>query len=392
MTQDKILKNIKILDMSEGVAGPYATTLLGDMGASVVKIERPEGEWGRGSLKSNFVAVNRNKRDLCLNLKNDKAKNIIRRLIIRSDVVVSNYRKGVMDRMGFGFQSCRELNPKIIYCTISAFGQKGAYSDRPASDTIIQALSGIMESIGETEGPPLRVSFPLIDLYAASLAAQGILLALYAREQGETGSWIDISLLNTAMVLQCQALAEFLNNGELPKRCGNQNPALSPAGAFQTRDGKFVSIAVLGEARWKRFCEVIESPEMIKDERFKDNDCRLIYRQILNRTLNPIFLTKSQEEWISILSREDILCAPINTLLNVFNDSKLHESLSLLEFDIMGQKVRIAGNPIEINGEYPSLEKPPCLKGEHSNEILKELDFGDDEIEAMICEGITHQR
>jgi crotonobetainyl-CoA:carnitine CoA-transferase CaiB-like acyl-CoA transferase len=307
-------------------------------------------------------------------------------------VIISNYRKGVMDRLEFGFQSCLELNPKIIYCTISAFGQKGAYSDHPASDTIIQALSGIMESIGETEGPPLRVSFPLIDLYAASLAAQGIMLALYARQQGKMGLWVDVNLLNTAMVLQCQALAEFLTNGELPKRCGNQNPALSPAGAFQTKDGKYISIAVLREARWKKFCAALGCSEMFIDERFKDNDRRLINRGSLNKILIPIFLTKTQEEWISALSREDILCGPINTFLDVFTKPGLCESISLLEFELMGKKVRTGGNPIEINGEYASVEKTSCLKGEHTNEILKELNFGQNEIEAMVNEGITYQR
>ena len=196
---EKGLADIRILEISEGVAGPYAASLLGDMGASVIKVEKPEGDWGRGLgisaeevIPPQFAALNRNKKNLCMDLKKESATQIIRRLVQRSDVIISNFRKGVMERLGAGYRECQSLNPRIIYCTISGFGQKGEYADLPATDAVIQALSGIMDSIGESQGPPLRVSFPVIDLFAASLAVQGILLGLYSRQNGKAGMRIDI--------------------------------------------------------------------------------------------------------------------------------------------------------------------------------------------------------
>lgn len=189
-----ILKDIRVLEITEAVAGPYAASLLGDMGASVIKVERPEGDMGRvsgksieGPLKPHFIAINRNKRGICLDLRQKGASPIVRHLVEHSDIIISNYRKGVMERLGLGYSECQSINPKIIYCTISAFGQKGDYSSLAGSDTGIQAISGIMDSIGELEGPQMRVSFPLVDLFAASLAVQGILLGLYARQQGGGG-------------------------------------------------------------------------------------------------------------------------------------------------------------------------------------------------------------
>ncbi len=394
---DKILKGVNILDVTEGVAGPYAATLLADMGASVIKVERPEGDWARltgkpapDNITAPFLSVNRNKRNICLDLQKKEAGPVARRLVAGSDAVISNFRKGVMDRMGLSYAACREINPKIIYCTISAFGQKGPYSELPASDTLIQALSGIMDSIGEPDGPPLRVSFPLVDFLAAGQATQGILLGLYRRDRGgKTGMWIDISLINIALSVQTMGVASYLIDGELSKRCGNQNPMWSPGGAFRTKDDKYLSIVVLRESHWEKFCQAIGRPRLPKDGKFKNNSLRIENRAALNEILNPILRGKKREEWVQIFKTADVLCAPVNTFADIMDDAALCESLSLLNFNLMGRPMRAMGNPMEIDGEYPSLELPACRKGENTVDILNQLGFDDAEIQNLIAKGVA---
>lgn len=390
----KPLNRISVLDMTEGVAGPCAASMLGDMGASVIKIERPEGDWGRVSgeaLGPYFVANNRNKRDVCLDLRKKGAVTLIRRLVERADVVLSNYRKGVMERLGLGYEVCRRIRTDVIYCTISAFGQKGAYSNFPGSDTGLQGISGMMESIGEVGGPPLRVSFPLIDIFSASMAVQGILLALLARQSGKGGTRIDVSLMNAALSLQAMLLASFLMKGELPKRHGNQNPVLSPAGAYETSDGHYITIAILGESSWERFCVGLGIPQLVSEERFKSNAERLKNRDALNAILVPIFRGESRDEWFRKLREADILCSPVNTFADVLSDEKLMESVHLWQLNREGQMLSAVGNPIEIDGAYLSVDRPPPLKGEHTMEVLRELGYVESEIARMLAEGIAYE-
>ena len=389
----RLLRQISVLDMTEGVAGPCAASLLGDMGASVIKVERPEGDWGRGSedpLRPYFVANNRNKRDLCLDLQKKDAGPVIKRLVERSDVVLSNYRQGVMERLGVGYEACQKIKPGIIYCTISAFGQKGSYASLPASDTGMQAISGIMDSIGEMDGLPLRVSFPLVDIHSANMAVQGILLALYARQQGKVGTRIDVSLLNAAMSLQAMPFTSFLMTKALPKRYGNQNPMLSPAGAYRTQDDKYMTIAILGESYWERFCQAVGRGQISKEEKFKNNSLRVKNRTALNEILIPAFLEKTREEWIHTFREADILCSPINTFADVVDDSPLVESISLWKFKLMDKEIRTMWNPIEIDGEYLTLELPSPLKGEHTIAILDELGYSHSEIQVMLSQGVVY--
>ena len=388
------LGGISVLDMTEGVAGPCAASQLGDMGASVIKIERPQGDWGRGSedpLGPYFVANNRNKRDLCIDLQKAPAGEIARRLVARSDVIVSNYRKGVMERLGLGYDACRTINPDIVYCTISAFGREGPYAGRPASDTGMQGLTGIMDAIGEFDGPPLRVSFPLVDIYSGSLAVQGILLALLSRQQGKRATRIDVSLLNAALSLQAMPFAYYQRTGELPKRSGNHNPVLSPAGAYRTKDGKYMTVTVLGDTYWERFCRAIDLKLAGRESEFGTNSLRVRNRATLNEMLTPVFLGKVSSEWFRIMQQADILCYPINTFEEALDDPALASAMSLWSVDDAGTKMRTVGNPIEIDGEFPTLKIPPPLKGEHTIVILAELGFSRSEIDTMLSQAMAYQ-
>jgi crotonobetainyl-CoA:carnitine CoA-transferase CaiB-like acyl-CoA transferase len=297
-----------------------------------------------------------------------------------------------MEKLGVGYKDCQRINPQTIYCTISAFGQKGPYSSLPASDTVIQAISGIMESTGEPEGPPLRVSFTLVDLFAASLAVQGILLGLYARKEGKPGTWIDVSLINAAMSLQSLPFATYMMTGVLPKRCGNQNPAISPGGAFQTKDDKYVTVAVLRDSHWEKFCQAIERPDLIQDDRFRNNPSRVRNRGAMNELLGPVFLSRTRGEWMTLLQKADVLCAPVNDFADICSDSALRESLSLLEFDLAGQRFALVGNALDRDGEYPRLASRAPERGENSVEVLESMGYGRSDIRAMLVEGIVFQR
>jgi crotonobetainyl-CoA:carnitine CoA-transferase CaiB-like acyl-CoA transferase len=390
------LAGVRVIDMTEGVAGPYAATLLGDMGADVVKVERLEGDWGRTSgkegpagLNPHFVALNRNKRAVGLDMRSSGADEVMRRLLERADVIISNFRPGVMEQLELGYKDCTRINPALIYCTISAFGQEGGYSRLPGSDTIMQAISGLMDITGEPTGPPLRISFTLIDLAAALFAVQGILLALY--EGNEKGRRVEVSLLNASLALQNAPFTGFLVEGILPGRQGNQNPALSPAGAFRTSDGKYIALAVLRESHWAKFCKAISRPDLERDPRFSSNARRLENRPELNEILESLFETKDRTEWLSTLGEADIICSPVNSYQDLMDDPELAKAVTILELDLSSGPMRTVGNPVQVDDQHFGARISPPQLGEHTTEILSELSFTQREIEELLQRQVVFQ-
>lgn len=389
-----ILSKITVLDMTEGVAGPYASTILGDMGANVIKIERREGDWsrttgtaGHGAVGSaNFISLNRNKRDLGLDLRNAEGMRIMERLIARADVLISNYRAGVIDRLGLDYGRCRQLNEGIVHCTITGFGAAGPYAQFPASDTIMQAMSGLMNTVGEADGPPLRVGFPLIDMTAANQAAQAVLLALYGRLAGRGGAQIEISLMAAAAALMGSAFTSYMIDGRLPQRQGNQNTLLAPAGAYRVAGGRFITIAVLRDSHWSKFCAAMDLAALEQDGRFRTNALRVANRAVLDETIVPIFLSQEAEYWLQRLRAADILCSPINTFADIAADPALFPNLPVIDPLLPGVP-RAMGLPIRFNGAYFAARRPPPAKGQHSAEILREIGFGTAEIEGFFKAG-----
>jgi len=391
---DGILSKITVIDMTEGVAGPYAATLLGDMGANVIKVERREGDWARtvgthrhGDIGStHFIALNRNKRDLGLDAGADEGKRILERLVSRADVMLSNYRADVMAKLGFDYARCRQLNSSIVYCTISGFGQEGPYARLPASDTIMQAMSGLMNMVGEAGGAPLRVGFPLVDMTAANHAVQAVLLALYGRTAGRGGAEIDISLIAAALALMNASFTDYLVDGELPQRHGNQNASLAPAGAYAVAGGRYISIAVLRDSHWVKFCAAMNLPHLREDERFRTNALRVKNRAALDRVIAPMLLAQPSEYWLERLRAADILCGPINTFADIVADAALASRLPLIDAQLAGI-APIMGAPIRFNGEYFTAEHPAPAKGQHTREILGEFGFSADEVDAFLRSG-----
>lgn len=390
----KILADVRVVDMTEGVAGPYAATLLGDMGAQVVKVERKEGDWQRSAGRGEpgrhgnpqFVALNRNKRDIGIDLNDAEGRRIVERLVSKADVVISNYRAGVMAKLGFSHERCKALKSDIIYCTISGFGQDGAYAQLPASDTILQAVSGVMSVVGEPDGPPLRVGFPLIDMAAANHAVQSVLLALYGRLTGQGGAHIDVSLMAAAAALMCGGFTEHMASGRLPPRQGNQNSLLAPAGAFEVAGGRFITIAVLRDSHWKKFCAALGLDSLEQDGRFASNAGRVGNRAALHALIVPLLKSQPAEYWLDRLRAADILCGPINTVADVLADPAMTACLPLLDTGVP-EIARAMGAPMRYNGEFLSADRPPPAKGQHTREVLAEIGYTAAEIEDFLRAG-----
>lgn len=389
-----ILSKITVIDMTEGVAGPYAAMALSDMGANVIKVERKAGDWSRpadhshvdGEANGQFIALNRNKRGIGLDASAADGKQTLERLIARADVLLSNYRPGVMGKLGFDYAASQAINADLVYCTISGFGQTGAYAKRPASDTIIQAMSGIMSLVGEPDGPPLRVGFPLVDMAAANAAVQAILLALYGRLAGHGGGNIDISLMAAATAMMSAGFTRFLASGKAPLRQGNQNTNLAPAGAFKASDGKFISIAVLRDSHWHKFCGVMGLDALPDDPRFLTNADRVQNRATLDQIIAPLLAGRPAADWLQRLGAADILCGPINDFTDVAADADLAACLPLV--DAMAPNApQAVGLPIRRDGRYAETVRPAPAKGEHTAEVLAEFGFAPDEIATLLRSG-----
>ena len=392
---DGILRDITVIDMTEGVAGPYTSMMLGDMGANVIKVERPEGDWSRTSGKgavvpeigsAQFIYLNRNKRNLGLDIAKPGGREIIERLIGRADVLVSNYRAGVMAKLGLDYGRCKALRSDIIYCTISGFGQEGPYAQYPASDTIMQAMTGIMSLIGEPDGPPLRAGFPLIDLAAATHAIQAVLLALYGRTSGRGGAEIDISLMAAGLSMMGAQFSDFLAAGRLPERQGNQNASLAPAGAFKVEGGRYISIAVLRDSHWRKFCAAMGLEHLVDDTRFATNAARVRNRAALDEVIAPMLASRSSEYWLERLRAADILCGPINTLADVEADPAIAGRLPLIDPLVPGVP-RILGAPIRYDGAYFTTRIPTAPKGRDTRLVLAEAGFAPAEVETFLRAG-----
>jgi crotonobetainyl-CoA:carnitine CoA-transferase CaiB-like acyl-CoA transferase len=291
-----------------------------------------------------------------------------------------------MARLGFDYAHCKALKDDIIYCTISGFGQDGAYAQLPASDTILQAMSGVMGVVGEAGGAPLRVGFPLIDMTAANYAVQSVLLALYGRLSGQGGANIDVSLMAAAAALMCGHFTDYMASGRLPARQGNQNTLLAPAGAFEVAGGRYITIAVLRDEHWVKFCAAIGRDELATDARFATNAARLQNRAALDQIIVPLLAAQSSEHWIAKLRAADILCGPINTVADVIADPALAACLPLIASGLPGMP-QVLGAPIKYNGEFFAAEQPAPAQGQHTREVLAEFGFSVEEIKGLLRSG-----
>jgi crotonobetainyl-CoA:carnitine CoA-transferase CaiB-like acyl-CoA transferase len=386
------LTGIRVLDLSRVLAGPYCTMVLGDLGADVIKVESQEGDETRGwgppfmggaqGQSAYYLCVNRNKRSIIVDFKTEAGRTIIHELIKRSDVLVENFRPGTLARYSLDFEVASNINPNLIYCSVTGFGQTGPLRDKPGYDFMIQAMGGLMSFTGEPNGEPMKVGVAVADLFAGQNAVIAILAALQARAQTGKGQHVDISLFDSQLGMLANVASNYLISGNLPKRYGNAHANIVPYQSFQASDAWFV-VAVGNDRQFERLCEVIGSTgmlrdkwELVSDERFSLNSERVKNREELISILKPIFLTRTASEWLSVLEEAEIPCGPINALDKVFSMPQVEarEMLIHMEHAEIG-KLRLVGSPLKFSETLVDYKLPPPRLGEHTEDILKEL-FG----------------
>ncbi len=382
------LSDVRVLDLTRALAGPFCTMMLGDLGADVIKVERPgKGDESRGwgppfvgepyagyaGESAYFLAANRNKRSLTVNLKSPEGQEIVRRLVAEADVFVENFRTGVLDAMGLGYEDLKAVNPRLVYCSISGYGRTGPYASRPGYDAVLQAEGGLMSITGPVEGPPSRVGIPIIDITTGMFAASAILAALRARDRSGEGQLVDISLLDTSVALLANVASNYLVGGVKPPRLGNAHPNIAPYGAFRAQDRWFV-LGAANERQWGLLCDVLGQPALKNDPRFATNGDRLANREALEVELNRIFATRPAEAWLSQLRKGGLPCGPINAIPDVFAHPQADDRQFAVpvEHPTAG-KVRVPGFPYKLSATPAAIRRPPPRLGEHTAEILEQI-------------------
>ena len=378
------LTGIKVLDLSRVLAGPYCTMVLGDLGADVIKVEPPEGDETRGwgppfaeGESAYYLCVNRNKRGIVINLKTDEGKKVLRDLALQSDVLVENFRPGTLNKFGLDYETLHELNPKLIYCSITGFGQTGSMKDKPGYDFMIQALGGLMSITGEPEGEPMKTGVAVVDLFAGQNAIIAILAALQARTLTGRGQQLDISLFDSQLGWLANVASNYLISGKLPKRHGNAHANIVPYQSFQASDGWF-AIAVGNDKQFARLCEMLGKPEIAMDEKFSTNSGRVQNRTEIIPLLASIFKAASVSEWLAKLDEAEIPCGPIQNFEQVFSmpTVKEREMLVKMEHPTIGE-VPLVGSPLKMSDTPVEYRLHPPLMGEHTEDVLRELGYGD---------------
>ena len=399
------LSHIKVLDLSRVLAGPWCTQMLADLGADVIKVERPivgddTRHWGPPFLQdepgnntahaSYYAACNRNKRSVTIDMATAEGQALIRQLALRSDIVVENFKVGGLTQYGLDYQSLKALNPRLIYCSITGFGQDGPYAERAGYDLMIQAMSGMMSITGAADGPPTRVGVAVVDVFTGIYASSAILAALEVRHRTGVGQHIDMALLDVGMALLANQAAGFLNTGAVPQRQGNSHPSLAPYQDFETQDGAML-LAIGNDGQFARFCEVANHPEWASDARFASNTARVTHRLALVEQMQAVTRTRSAAAWIAALEDKAVPCGPINTLGQAFADAQVqHRGLRVTQATspiaqaLTGvQAVSTVASPLRLQDTPPVLRNPPPALGEHTLEVLAELGLDTARIAAL---------
>jgi formyl-CoA transferase len=391
----KPLQGVRVLDLTNVLAGPFCCHQLAHMGADVIKVEARGGgdlarqlgadvELNRRHMGVSFLAQNPGKRSITVNLKHERAKEVFRRLVRTADVVVENFRPGVMDRLGVGYRALVKENPRLIYCAISGFGQDGPLRDLPAYDQIIQGMSGVMSITGSPESAPLRVGYPVADTIGGITAAFAVAAALADRHRTE-GVFIDVSMLEATMATMGWAVSNYLVAGRTPQPMGNDNVTASPSGTFRTADG-LLNIAANKQEQFEAVCQVVGHPEWVQDSRFVDRHARLQHRAELKVLLEEAMASASTDEWWQRLNAAGVPAGPVYSVPQVLDHPQIAGRGMVATYkDVpgVGRDVRIVRTGFKLNGEAPSVASPPPVLGQHTDVILQELGYRGEEIEAL---------
>ncbi len=407
--QQGALAGIKVLDLSRVLAGPWATQMLADLGADVIKVERPEAgddtrHWGPPFLKdehgndtreaSYFTACNRNKRSITVDMAHPEGQALLRKMAAEADVVVENFKVGGLKQYGLDYDSLKTLNPRLIYCSITGFGQEGPYAERAGYDLMVQAMCGLMSITGHADdqpgGGPLKVGVAVIDVFTGLYASNAILAAINARDNARTGTgqgqYIDMALLDVGMAVLANQAAGFLATGKAPGRAGNIHPSLAPYQDFRSSDGN-VLLAIGNDGQFARFCAAAGKPEWAQDSRFATNTARVQNRPALLALMEPLMRTRTTTEWIALLEDKAVPCGPINTIAQAFDDPQvqargIRKTLPRDAGDGIAQIATVA-SPMRLSATPVSYRNAPPALGQHTQQVLQELGLSPEEITAL---------
>ncbi len=385
------LDGVKVVDLTKAVAGPYAAMMLGDLGADVIKVEPPETgdearQWGPPFLdneSSYFLSVNRNKRSIGVNLKSEDGRSILFKLIERADVFLENFKPGTTIRLKIDYGTFRRINPRLLYCSISGFGQDGPYVDRPGYDIVAFAMGGIMSITGEAGRPPVKMGVPVADIGAGMFAAYGIVAALLERQKSGRGQHIDVSLLDSQVSWLTYQAGYYFATGKNPERLGSAHSTIAPYQAFKAKDGYFM-LAIGNDEQWKDFCDALDLEELKVRPQLRTNPARVRNRIKLERLLQRIFIKKKVENWLSILEKAGVPSGPVNTISDVFRDPQvLHRKmLQKINHPKIGS-INVVGIPVKFSATPGAILRAPPMLAEHTEEILTELGYTGQQVKEL---------
>jgi crotonobetainyl-CoA:carnitine CoA-transferase CaiB-like acyl-CoA transferase len=385
------LEGIKVVDVSRVLAGPFCTMILGDLGAEVIKVEAPGGSdetrgWGppdAAGESAYYLCANRNKRGITLDLKKEEGKRIFLRLIRDADVLVENFKVGTLARMGLAPERLREINPRLVVAEITGFGQTGPLSSLPGYDFIIQALGGLMSITGSEKSGPLKVGVAIVDVLAGLYAALGILAALHERERSGEGQIVDTALLDVCVASLANVASNYLVGGQVAKRLGNAHPNIVPYQSFRAADQEMV-IAVGNDRQFAKLAERVGRPELAKEPRFATNRNRLAHREELTEILQGIFETRPAGAWMALLQKAGIPCAPIQSVDQVFSHPQVEAREMVVEMSHpTAERVKLVGSPLKLSRTPVTYRRHPPRAGEHTEEVLVELGYSQEEIQRL---------
>ena len=389
------LEGIQILDLTRVLAGPFCTMILGDLGAEVVKVESTTTKddtraWGppyTGGESAYYLCANRNKQAITLNLKSDQGKEIFKKLISQSDVVVQNFKTGTLDKMGLGFEEQQKINPQIILASITGFGNNGPYMGQPGYDYIIQAMGGLMSITGDKTSGPLKVGVAIADVLTGLYTVIGILAALKERDQSGLGQEIDISLFDSQISALVNVASNYLVSGAIPQTLGNQHPNITPYQVFTAQDQDMV-IAVGNDGQFRKFCEALDIPAVASDEKFQTNPKRVEHREELIGLISAVLITKPASYWREKLLKAGVPHGPINNLAEVFEDPQVHARDMVVEMaHPTADSIKLVGSPLKLSRTPVEMRRHPPLYGEHTDQILVNLGYTEEQIAQMRTNG-----